>query len=271
MVTKRFTVTRGAVDLHVADRRGPGSPVVIVHGLAGSSSEMTATANALADHRVVTFDARGHGRSTRRPDDVSREAHVADVVQLIETVIGEPVTLVGQSMGGHTALLVASARPDLVQRLVLLEAGVGGDGTEQSRQGMRQFFESWPAPFADMAHAQSVLGDSSIGRAWAADLEKRADGLWPRFDPDIIIATIAQVDAQARWDEWALIDLPTLVVFGKEGMFDPGMREELVSRGQQVDRLDLDQGSHDAHLDAFPQWIEALTIFLENSLRAQRR
>lgn len=262
MESRQFTVARGPVVLHVTDKVGPGSPVVVLHGLAGSSTEMAATAAALGQHRVVTLDARGHGRNTRYPDDVSREAHVADVVHVIEAVIGDPVTLVGQSMGGHTALLVADARPDLVRQLVLLEAGVGGDGSEKSRETMRRFFDSWPTPFADIAEEQSFLGTSALGRAWAADLEERADGLWPRFDTDVVIRTIACVDARPRWDEWSRIDLPTLAVFGKDGMFDSATKDEFVSRGRQAKRVDLSGGSHDAHLDAFPSWIETLSAVL---------
>ena len=263
MGTSEFTVRRGPVELHVTDTAGTGSPVVILHGLAGSSTEMLATARALPHHRVLVPDARGHGRSTRRPDDVSREAHVADVIHLIETLVGEPVALVGQSMGGHTALLVASARPDLVERLVLLEAGVGGDGTAASRAGMRQFFDSWPTPFADRSEAELFLGDSALSRAWIDDLERRPDGLWPRFDTDITIATIEAVDARPRWEEWTTVDVPTLAVFGRDGMFDIAAKQDFLRRGRHVEHVDLAAGAHDAHLEAPDLWITALTAFLD--------
>jgi hypothetical protein len=61
-----------------------------------------ATARALPEFRTILVDLRGHGRSTRIPNDLSREAFAADVVQVIETMVGGPVVLVGQSMGGHT-------------------------------------------------------------------------------------------------------------------------------------------------------------------------
>jgi pimeloyl-ACP methyl ester carboxylesterase len=265
MTIKQLLAHRDGVDLFMTDRDGTGSPVVILHGLAGSSLELEDTASALAPHRVVTLDSRGHGRSTRRPDDVSREAHVADVVHVLETVVNEPVTLVGQSMGGHTALLVAAARPDLVSRLVLLEAGAGGDGTAATRKAMYDYFASWPRPFADRGQAAFFLGDSAIGRAWLADLEEREDGWWPRFDADIMIATIEHVDAEARWPEWSRIEAVTLIVFAPGGMFDAAARDEIVSKGRHVERVDLDAGSHDAHLDAFPQWIIALNDFFKRS------
>ncbi|ANP74320.1 Alpha/beta hydrolase [Cryobacterium arcticum] len=188
---------------------------------------------------------------------------MADVIHLLESVVGEPVALVGQSLGGHTALLVASARPDLVDRLVLLEAGVGGDGTAESRAGMRQFFDSWPTPFADRSEAELFLGDSALSRAWIDDLERRPDGLWRRFDADIMIATIEPVDARARWDEWTTVAVPTLAVFGRDGMFDTVAKHEFLRRGRRVQHVDLAAGGHDAHLEAHDLWVAALTAFLD--------
>jgi pimeloyl-ACP methyl ester carboxylesterase len=107
------------VQVNYFDTGGPGLPVVILHGLAGSATEFFATARALTGFRAILVELRGHGRSTTRPGDISREAFVADVVHVIETAVAAPVALVGQSMGGHTAMLVAAKRPDLVSRLVL--------------------------------------------------------------------------------------------------------------------------------------------------------
>ena len=262
MVSLGRIIQRGTVALHITDSGGAGPPVVILHGLAGSGSEMESTAAALNDYRVLTIDARGHGRSTTLPDDVSRAAHTADVVFVIETVVGRPVALVGHSMGGHTALLVASARPDLVKRLVLLEAGVGGDGSAESREALHRFFESWPLPFATAEDARGFLGDSPLSRAWIDDLDARPDGLWPRFDPAVMMETLAQIDAHPRWEEWCTLNVPTLAVFGAAGMFSPAAQQELESRGRVIRRVTIDSGSHDAHLDSFDSWIRELRAFL---------
>ena len=56
-----------------------------------------------------------HGHATRRPADVSRDAFTADAAAVIRQVSpGRPVTLVGQSMGGHTAILAAAERAEFV-------------------------------------------------------------------------------------------------------------------------------------------------------------
>jgi len=260
---QRHEIINGDTRLHVLDQPGNGVPVVILHGLAGSSTEFAPTAAALGGHRVLRIDARGHGRSTRNPSDVSRAAHVSDVVLVIEQLVGGPVGLVGQSMGGHTALLVAAARSDLVARLVLLEAGVGGDGDASSRAAMAEFFHSWPVPFRTKDEAKEFLGEGALADAWVADLEMRDDGLWPRFDADVMVDTIADVDAAACWDAWQRVIAPTLAIFASRGMFDERAKTELVGRGRAVLRADI-VGSHDAHLDAFEEWMRVVAPFLRS-------
>lgn len=257
------TIDRGGVRIAVGDTGGDGPSVVLLHGLAGSSRELLPTASALADRfRVLLVDQRGHGRSTRRPADLSREAFVGDVVAVVEERSpGAPVRLVGQSMGAHTAFLCAAARPDLVDRLVMLEGHVAGDADPASAVGLGEYFASWPVPFADDGDARAFLGDAPIGRAWADDLERTADGLRPRFDADVMRAVIAAVH-EPRWPEWERLTVPTLAVFAEHGMFDAEQRDELVRRRPGTRRVDLPGASHDAHLDAFDDWIAVLSRFL---------
>lgn len=255
------TSADGATDA----RPGPTSDrptVVVLHGLAGSAREFLATAEALADdgRRVVLIDLRGHGRSTTRPADTSREAFVSDVVAVVGALCSGTVDLVGQSAGAHTAMLVAAARPDLVRRLVLLEGDQGG-GTPDEHRALGDFFRSWPVPFADRAAARAFLGEGPLQEAWVADLEERPEGLWPRFDPDVLQSTIEAVGVP-RWAEWESVTAPTLTVYADGGMFAPEAQDEFVRRGRDVRRADLVGASHDAHLDARDQWVEVLRGFL---------
>lgn len=247
--------TDGA-SIAVTDLGGDGAPLLLLHGLAGSSREMRATGECLRDRfRVLLMDQRGHGASTRRPDGVSRQAFVADVVQVIEFVApGERAVLVGQSMGAHTAFLVAAARPDLVDRLVMLEGHAAGSEAPEEAEALGRFFGSWPIPFANEAVARAYLGAGAIVDAWIADLETAPDGLRPRFDADVMERTIAAVHLP-RWTEWASLDVPTLAVFAEGGMFSAEQRDELIRRCPASERADLGTGSHDAHLDAFEEWI----------------
>ena len=77
------------VSLRCLDSGGVKPCVMLLHGLAGYGAEWTATAAALVlRYRVIAFDQRGPGRSSRHPDDVSRHAFVADVAGIVLTLVG---------------------------------------------------------------------------------------------------------------------------------------------------------------------------------------
>lgn len=113
----RFRVT---VDL-AFNAYGAGRPVVILHGLFGSKRNWSAIARQLAEaFQVFTVDLRNHGES---PWDDRHEypAMAADVASFIDRQVGGPVTLIGHSMGGKVAMLLALTRPDLVERLLVVD------------------------------------------------------------------------------------------------------------------------------------------------------
>jgi pimeloyl-ACP methyl ester carboxylesterase len=266
---KRVEVHRDGIVLSCLDG-GSGRPVILLHGLAGSAQEMVPTAESLlADgHRVIAVDQRGHGYSTRRPDDLSRRAYVDDVVAVIEEVAdGGPASLVGQSMGGHTAMLVAAWRPSRVHRLVLLEAGVGGDSGDDYPAKLGAWFASWPVPFPDVAAAAEFLGSKPIAHSWARDLQKRADGLWPRFDSDVMQGAIAAVAEKARWEEWRSIEAPTLLVCGQSGTLTADEVRQMLAFRPHVPHVVIPDAGHDVHLEQHASWIQALKAFLDSEPR----
>ncbi|WP_213455483.1 alpha/beta fold hydrolase [Rhizomonospora bruguierae] len=263
---RRVAVRRDGVVLSCLAGGLGDEVIVLLHGLAGSGQEMLPTAEALLPgRRVVAVDQRGHGHSTRRPRDLSRRAYVEDVVAVVEELAGGgPVTLVGQSMGGHTAMLVAAWHPHLVHRLVLLEAGVGGGGAQDDYPDkLGDWFASWPVPFADLRSATEFLGDTPIARAWLRDLDRRADGLWPRFEPGVMRAAIAAVVDGARWEEWRQVTAPTLLVQGQNGTIAAAEVQRMVSLRPDVMHVVIPDAGHDVHLEQPDAWVHTLRTFLD--------
>jgi pimeloyl-ACP methyl ester carboxylesterase len=118
-------VTAGTTTVHVR-RAQPGSdglePAVLVHGLGGSATNWTDVMGLLRD-RVDAHapDLPGFGWSPPPPDaNYSPESHARTVVDVIESTVGEPVHLMGNSLGGAVATLIAARRPDLVRTLTLV-------------------------------------------------------------------------------------------------------------------------------------------------------
>ena len=261
----RVEVCRGGVTLSCLEGGRGHDVVVLLHGLAGSAQEWLPTATALLrDHRVIAFDQRGHGHSTRRPADVSRRAYVDDVAAIVQALApNDPVILVGQSMGAHTAMLTAAWHPHIVGRLVMLDGGVGGNDGDDYPTRLGKWFASWPVPFKDAKAAHAYLGPRSISQSWIRDMEERDDGLWPRFDADIMEAAIRPVADAARWKEWSAVTAPTLLVRGeRSGVGEDEFQRMLAARADVAHEVIADSG-HDAHLDQPESWNAVLRHYLE--------
>ena len=100
---------------------GAGPPLVILHGLFGSKRNWASIARRLAEtRRVLTVDLRNHGDSPWH-DRHDYPALAADVAEFIESVVGGPAAVLGHSMGGKTAMVLAVSQPDLVERLVVVD------------------------------------------------------------------------------------------------------------------------------------------------------
>jgi len=108
---------------------GEGRPLVLIHGIGGSSINYQQNIEALSHHyRVYAPDIPGHGRSEKPEIDYTVESAAPFIAAFIQDVCGEPAALVGMSAGGLMCALTASAYPELVTHLVLVStAGLGRD------------------------------------------------------------------------------------------------------------------------------------------------
>jgi pimeloyl-ACP methyl ester carboxylesterase len=258
----------GAGDTRLFYRVAGSGPrtVVLLHGLAGHSGEWTETAAELARTcTTIRMDQRGHGLSTRHPGDLSREAFADDVAAVIDAAgVPGPVTLAGQSMGAHTALIAADRHPGLIGHLVLAEGDVGGGGPEALAKVDRAI-GSWPASFAAKADARDFFGgDNRAGRAWADGYTKRGGRWWPRFDPALVLPVMAPVFGAERWDIWDRLTIPVDLVLAEHGTVSgSGSRIERMGRLRPGARRHVVAGAgHDLHLDQHDRWVRVLREIL---------
>jgi pimeloyl-ACP methyl ester carboxylesterase len=118
-----ITVESAGVELAVEDA-GTGRPVVLLHGLTATRRYVVMGSRALerSGHRVVAYDARGHGRSTPAPQpDAYRYAELSgDLLRVLDALDIERAVLAGASMGAHTLLRFALEEPARVAGLVVI-------------------------------------------------------------------------------------------------------------------------------------------------------
>lgn len=102
------------ISIHYTRTGGNKPPVILLHGLTGSGACWTPVARALeGEYDVIMPDARGHGKSSVPDDGYRYEDYASDVVSLIEALELSPPIVIGHSMGGMTAALVASHKQTL--------------------------------------------------------------------------------------------------------------------------------------------------------------
>ncbi|MFB7428585.1 alpha/beta fold hydrolase [Streptomyces hydrogenans] len=266
-VTREFV--RAGVRLSLRDWGGDEEGrvgVLLLHGLAGHCGEWDGLARALRGdgYRVLALDQRGHGGSERAPEDVSRAAYVDDVLGVVEAFGGSgrrPFALVGQSYGGHAALLTAARRDPRVAGAVLVEAGPAGS-TPEDVAGVAGWLRGWPVPFASREAAVAHFGGGAVGEGWASGLEERDGGWWPRFDAGVLAASLAENAVRSWWEEWDAVDVPLLAVLGQHGIIDAEQWDGMARRRPGLRGVCLSGAGHDVHLERPDEVYGAVAAFL---------
>lgn len=260
----RMEFAREETRLVVHDFDGDGPAMLLVHGLAGYSGEWRRSAELLrAAHHVFALDQRGHGDSDPCPGDVSRAAFIADCVEAIRQIAAGRVMLVGQSMGAITAMLTAAEHPELVSGLVMIEGAPTGpevyDPDPEAAHAIRESLAAWPVPFAEERAAREFFASKGFDPdAWTAGLQRRGDGLWPRWQLEPMVACMADLAARNYWAVWESLQCPVLIVMGQNGMFSRSVGEEMVARLPSASLVRIARGGHDVHLDAAGAWVAAM-------------
>jgi pimeloyl-ACP methyl ester carboxylesterase len=167
-------VQHGGVSL-AAEDLGRGVPVVLLHGLTATRRYVVMGSRALerSDHRVISYDARGHGRSSPAPDpaaygygDLGR-----DLLTVLDELAIDRAVLAGASMGAHTALWLALEHPERAAGLVVITPGYDPDTVEDPKRlarwdalasglresGVEGFVEAYGEPRVPSAWRETVL------------------------------------------------------------------------------------------------------------------
>jgi pimeloyl-ACP methyl ester carboxylesterase len=126
MTTSRFPVRRIRLHGHEVTYRmaGEGPAIVLVHGLAGSSTTWKGVLPALAERfTVVAPDLLGHGQSAKPRGDYSLGAYASGIRDLLVALGVDKASFVGHSLGGGVAMQLAYQFPERCERLVLVASG----------------------------------------------------------------------------------------------------------------------------------------------------
>ncbi len=155
---------------------GSGAPVLAIHGITSSSRSWPLLAQEL-DRPVVAPDLRGRGRSNHLPGPVGIVAHADDCAAVLHAVTDEPVVVVGHSMGGFVATVLADRHPDLVRALVLVDGGLPFPpaDAEATLAGLQPIKDRLQTSYTREEYRDWFRHHPAFARDWTPEVEEYAD------------------------------------------------------------------------------------------------
>jgi pimeloyl-ACP methyl ester carboxylesterase len=295
----RHTPWSGPVD--PADGEAPRERALYVHGLGGASTNWTDLAGLLAVRfEGWALDLPGFGR-TRPPlrGRYSIRGHVEAVIDVLEHIVqrpghaaGEPVHLLGNSLGGLVSVLVASRRPDLVSSLTLISPAMPVYRVPPAFSralvllllpGVPTLAERRMAGIAPEAHVRQMIrmcfGDPKqvprqrVEQA-VAEMRERADQPWA--DRALtrsmrgLITSYLRVGRANAWRAARALRPPTLVLWGsRDKLVDPVLAPRLAAAVPDSRLLVLEGVGHVAMLEA-PEPTARAVLGMVEELDARR-
>jgi pimeloyl-ACP methyl ester carboxylesterase len=226
--------------------------LVLLHG--GGQNAHTWDTVALALGRpLIAVDLPGHGHSGRRPD---RNYGPWRNAEAVATVIGQAApnaaAVVGMSLGGLTAIHLAATRPDLVRKLVTVDATPQvGEATRTMSQADRgavalvagpPVFESFAEIAAAAIAASPHRPRTAVERGVRHNSVQLPDGRWT-WRYDMFELPSRQFDFAPLWDDVSAISAPVMLVRGGDSKFVTDDAAAEFRRRQPALRLEIVPGS----------------------------
>lgn len=267
--------------VHYLDYGGPatGPVLLLVHGLGGSVLNWAAVAPTLAQTgRVLALDLVGFGRT----QTLGRSPHVNDnrdlLARFVDEIIGHPVVVVGNSMGGLLAMLLADARPDLVSGLVLVDPAVPVGPVARPDPLVTLMFGAYAVPALARTYLSRRRNQVSaeaqamaVLRLCCVDVSRLSEDIVqdhlqlardrqdiPDVDAELIVAgrSLVLVLARRRWLHALMerISVPVLLLHGAKDRLVPIAAARAVARRNPHWRFEIaDDVGHVPQLEV-PTW-----------------
>jgi 3-oxoadipate enol-lactonase len=256
---------------------GRGAPVVLLGGIMMSTASWVAHVPVFARHvRLVLLDLRDQGRSAKASGPYPLEAHVPDVIDLLDELDLPAAHLVGLSYGGQVAQRIAVAHPERVRTLVLANAthtisnhlaeiGKAWEVAADLNDGERFFQLAVPfiysrafyAAHLDALHERQAMFKSMLTKDW--------------FDGFVRLCRSTEGFAVSS-DALRALPMPTLLLGAEEDLITPvRLMEEMHAAIPDCEFITLPGAGHGAFLERAGEFLTTVIGFLAKHSEAEDR
>lgn len=246
---------------------GAGDPLVLCHGAGGNHAIWWQQVPVFARRfQVVSWDQRGFGRSSNRAGESGPTAAVQDLGAILDQLGIERMHLVGQSMGGWTALGFALARPERVRSLVLADT-LGGISTPEVERQQRELLSRAGAnPLAAAAELgrhpaiDDALGERDPARAYLYQM------LGAFGEPDLARIAPRLFATRHAPEHVQRLRVPLLFVVGeRDRLFPPELVRSVARLLPSARVTEIRSCGHSPYFEDPPAWNAAVEEFLDQA------
>lgn len=260
-------ITSGTATI-AAEAHGSGRPdVLLIHAGVTDQRSWRHVVDRLADHRCLTFDARGYGDTTYTAED--DWSAVGDAVAVLDAYDVDAAVVVGSSMGGRTSIDLALTHPERVRALVLIGPAVSGAPDATYEPEILALDDEWEA--AEERGDQATVNRIET-RVWL-DGPTAPEGRVTGSARDLFLDMNARaLDADdpgerhedaAAWDRLGEIAVPTLVLIGEHDLqYIKANSAHAVASIAGARLVELPGVAHVPHLEADETTLSEIAAFV---------
>lgn len=240
------------------------APLLLIHGLGSSTEDWEPqVAHFARDRRVVAYDVRGHGRTSKPKQRYSVAQFAEDAAALIEHLTLGPCDVMGISMGGMIALQLVADHPRVVKSLIIVNSG-----PELVLRTWRQKIAIYQrfviVRLMGMRKMGEVLAKVLLPRPIHAKEREVFVERWARNDPGAYLRALRALIGWSVSERLKDITCPTLVVGADQDYTPVAFKQEYTNRIPGATLVVIDDARHMLPVERPDEFNAAVATFLRS-------
>jgi pimeloyl-ACP methyl ester carboxylesterase len=270
----KFIAVNG-LQLHYVEWGSPGNPaLVLLHGFQSNAHTWDTFSQAMADsYHVLALDQRGHGDTSWAPDgDYAPAASVSDIIGFITALRLAPAVVIGHSMGGRHAAMVAAEHPEKVRKVVIVDTAAEFPPAMRSQQPapeappQPETFDTFEEVVQNGIKQYPLTPEAELRHANYHNLYRGADGKW-RWRWDMNLLQWRRRNRSASGDLYRYlqrIPCPTLLIRGQRSpLLTPEVAQKMIQALPHGRTVTIANAAHTVNADNAPEFNAVTAAFLQ--------
>ncbi|MHA2400699.1 MAG: alpha/beta fold hydrolase [Promethearchaeota archaeon] len=241
---------------------GEGDPLLLIHGLGSSTRDWEEQVPVFSQkYQVITIDLRGHGKTDKPKGPYSIKMFVEDISELLKQLKINKTHILGLSLGGVTAFQFAVDYPQLLNSLIIVNAGVEMrvDSFKQKREFLKR---SIIIRLVGMKKMGEVLATRLFIKPEQEEQRTKMIERWAENDKKAYLSALYSLKGWSVRDKLPNITSPTLILGSDEDYTPSSVKKEFVALIPNGKFIEIKDARHAVSMEKPEEFNEIIMNFL---------